>query len=83
MTSRAHCVLDDLLYRADQKILFTWLSSLLITNFARAIEFGEAWQFKGTKHSDILLCCLFEQTDYWIASFDANVEQTKNSASFS
>jgi hypothetical protein len=47
MTSRAHYVLDDLKYRADQKILFTGLPSLRITNFAWAVEFKEASQDPG------------------------------------
>jgi ankyrin repeat protein len=38
MTSIAHCVLYDLLHSADQKILFTGLLSLRITDFAYAIE---------------------------------------------
>jgi hypothetical protein len=44
MKSRAHYVLDDLLYSSDQKILFMGLPSLRITDFAWAVEFGEASQ---------------------------------------
>jgi hypothetical protein len=36
MISRAHYMLDDLLYSADQKILFTGLLSWWITDFAWA-----------------------------------------------
>jgi hypothetical protein len=44
MTSRAHCAFDDILYSADQEIMFTELLNLRITDFARAIEFGEVCQ---------------------------------------
>jgi hypothetical protein len=39
-TSRNCSVLDDILYSADQKILFTGLLSLRITDFTWVIEFG-------------------------------------------
>jgi hypothetical protein len=47
MTSTTHYVLYDRLYRADQKTMFTWMLSLRITDFAWAVEFGEASQDPG------------------------------------
>jgi hypothetical protein len=53
MTSRTHYVLGDLLYSADQKILFTGLLSLRITDFAWAIELGEVCQDPNyARHTD-------------------------------
>jgi hypothetical protein len=47
MTSSAHCVPHDLLYRAASKILFMELLSWRITDFAWEIEFEEASQDLG------------------------------------
>jgi hypothetical protein len=47
MILSAHCLLYDLLYHVGQKVLFTELLSLQITDFACEIGFEEAYQNPG------------------------------------